>query len=861
MTQERTEESTRQLIAVLGQCKLSDALRQQRADYVRAMPEVDIERPRLVTQLHDEAKLLGDKVDRIGILDKARIYRRVLAERQAIVWHERAWEAGRIKGAEREDPQSFTVKDRSPFAGSTSSRYKGVLIYPEFLALTLWPELRDLPRRTTNPYQISGTEVDELDRDVFPKWLDSSLLEVCRRMHPEVERELGLLEKLVFFIASKPNCISHTIPDFSRAVRDGLRAVVQDAERHLETCKAEQRDFYLAVIEVLEGILVYARHLADKAKELAEKETDAQLKQELLEIEEIYRRIPEQPSKTFRDGLTAVWLCWIAVHLENANVGMSLGRLDQLLWPLFRDDIAAGRLTPEKAVELVGHLWLKIGDHVPTVAAAGEQLFGGSGSNQAITIGGVDAAGEDAVNDLTYVMLRATELMLLRDPNLNARYYPGKHQSAYLERLCDANITTHATPALHNDAAVIRALTRKAPPDGHSVLQARDYGVIGCVEPGACGAFYGHTGALLVNITAALEMALYDGFHPHTGFEDRQGEPTGDVARLPNYGSFREAFKRQLTWLIDHAIRLNEALGRTHQSHYPTPILSALFKGPMDKGLDLIAGGAEINGSGVALIGMADVTDSLSAIERWVFKGPDPIPFADLREALKADFPKEDLRANLSNPLKTPKYGTGDPAADANAKWLVETLDGLLSGRKNYRGGDYHAGYWTMTNHAGIGKFVGALPSGRKKEMNLASGITPVSGQADSLPAALVSVARLPSASITNGMAFNLKLFPDEGDRPQMVSKMLAYVKGYFDDKNRDGGMEIQFNVTDHEKFVEVAKDLDNPAYRDLLVRVSGYTAYFKDLAPRMRAEIINRTEYKLSTGTAVKYDPYPLDG
>jgi formate C-acetyltransferase len=166
-----------------------------------------------------------------------------------------------------------------------------------------------------------------------------------------------------------------------------------------------------------------------------------------------------------------------------------------------------------------------------------------------------------------------------------------------------------------------------------------------------------------------------------------------------------------------------------------------------------------------------------------------------------------------------------------------------------------------MTNHAGIGKFVGALPSGRKKEMNLASGITPVSGQADSLPAALVAVASLPSASITNGMAFNLKLFPDEGDRPHMVGRMLAYVKGYFDDKNHDGGMEIQFNVTDHQKFVEVARDPDNPAYRDLLVRVSGYTAYFKDLAPRMRAEIIDRTEYKLSTGTAVTYDPYPLDG
>jgi pyruvate-formate lyase len=859
MTQTTNEESTRQLIAMLGQCQLSAELKQQRDDYVRAMPEVDVERPRLVTQLHDEAKLLGAHVDKIGILDKARIYRRVLTEREAIVRHREAWEAGRIDGRERTAPVSFPVKDRSPFAGSTSSRYKGVMLYPEFLALTLWPELRDLPKRNANPYQISEADLYTLDREVFPKWLDSSLLEVCRRMHPEVEAELSLLEKLVFFIASKPNCISHTIPDFSRAVHQGLGAVIEDARKRLEACKPEQKDFYLAVIEVLEGIIVYAGHLADEAKRLADREPNTALKQELLQIEEIYRRIPAQPARTFREGLTAVWLCWIAVHLENANVGMSLGRLDQLLWPLYQADVKADRLTPERAVELVGHFWLKIGDHVPTVAAAGEQLFGGSGSNQAITIGGVDTAGEDAVNDLTYVMLRATELMLLRDPNLNARYYPGKHQSAYLERLCEANIKTHATPALHNDAAVIKALTRNSPPNGHSVSQARDYGVIGCVEPGACGAFYGHTGALLVNATAALEMALFDGCHSHTGYgpKNRKGEPTGNVARFASYEAFREAFKRQLLWLIDHAIRLNDALGLTHQSHHPTPILSALFKGPMDKGLDVIDGGAEINGSGIAIIGMADVTDSLSAIERWVFKGPDKLAFTELCAALKANFPIKKLQAELSNPDRTPKYGTGNPAANANAKWLVETVDGLLRGRKNYRGGDYHAGYWTMTNHAGIGKFVGALPSGRASGDNLASGITPVSGAADSLPAALGSVASLPVEHIANGMALNLKLFPHEA---QMVSNMVTYVKSYFDDKSRDGGMEIQFNVTDHDKFVEVANDPDNPAYRDLLVRVSGYTAYFKDLAPRMRAEIINRAEYKLSTGAALTYDRYPLE-
>ncbi len=850
--------NTEELIATLANCSLDETLQQQRRDYLRAMPEVDVERAHLVTDLHRQANLLGCAVARIGILDKARIYRRVLESRAPIVRHRQAWEAGRANQNDREPPTSFAVKDRSPFAGSTTSCYKGVVLYPEFLALTLWPELRMLPRRKCNPYQISDQQADDLDRNVFPYWLDDSLMEVCRRTHPEAVEQLGLLEKLVFFMASKPNCISHTVPDFSRALGEGLRAIINDAQARSTEAPTEQQDFYRAIVHALEGIIAYSHRLAEEARRLAEKESDPAAKQELLDIAEIHDRIPEQPSRSFRDGLTAIWLCWIAVHLENANVGMSLGRLDQILYPLYQADVKAGTLTPAAAVNLVAHLWLKIGDHVPTVAAAGEQLFGGSGSNQAITIGGVDAEGRDAVNQLTYVMLRATEMMMMRDPNLNARYFPGVSDQRYLERLCQANIVTRATPALHNDAAVIKALLAT----GHSELEARDYAVIGCVEPGANGAFYGHSGAILVNLTAALEMALYDGCHPHTGLDprDRVGEATGDVATFTSYSDFRDALKRQMTWLIDRAIRLNEALGQTHQTHYPTPILSALFKGPMESGRDVSQGGAKLNASGATIIGLADVADSLSAIEQVVFKGPNQISFAALRAELQSDFSDEALQKRLSNPSQTPKYGTGNAAADANARWLVETVHDLVRTRKNYRGGCYRAGYWTMTNHAGLGQFVGALPSGRKRGKSLASGITPVSGETPNLVPALTSVASLPARCLSNGIALNLKFIPNDGEEPTMVRRLCGYVKGYFDGQNRDGDMEIQFNVTDHAKFVEVAKNPEDPAYRDLLVRVSGYTAYFKDLAPRMKAEIIDRTEYRLSTGTAVTYPPFQLD-
>jgi len=242
-----------------------------------------------------------------------------------------------------------------------------------------------------------------------------------------------LLERLVFFLNSKANCISHTIPDFSRAVNEGLRSIIDDAVRRKASSKSdEQKEFFDSIGEVGEGIIAYSRNIAGKAKKMAQKQHDPSVKRELEEIAAIHERVPEFKARSFREGLTAVWICWIAIHLENPNIGLSLGRLDQLLYNLYRQDIASGILTVGQAVELVSCLWLKIGDHVPMVPQVGEKLFGGSGSNQAITIGGVDRLGNDAVNDLTYVMLRATELMGLRDPNLNARYY-GKKQRGISE--------------------------------------------------------------------------------------------------------------------------------------------------------------------------------------------------------------------------------------------------------------------------------------------------------------------------------------------------------------------------------------------------------------------------------------------
>lgn len=838
----------------LQSCQITPRVAHLRDAYFRAIPEVCTERPLLITQYHKDHGLLHQ--NKISVLQKAMAYRHALMNRTPVIWHQEAYEKG---------CQSFSVNDRSYFAGSTTSHFKGVPLYPEYLALTLWPELHTIGERAANPYYLSESDAEELNASIFPYWMEDTLMELARKhYYPEdwaakdpnpYPSPIKLMEYLVFFMPTKVNCVSHTIPSFTRAVNEGLRAVMNDAHARGEAAQdPAQKEFYQAIEVALDGIILYARNLAAKAQEMAQAEPDAERRRELLDMARIYAHVPEYPARSFREALTTIWICWIAVHLENANVGVSLGRLDQLLHPLYKSDINAGSLTAEQAVELLCCLWLKIGDHVPTVAQAGEQLFGGTGSNQAITIGGIDTEGNDAVNDLTYVMLRATELMKLRDPNLNARYYSGVNEPRYLRRLCEVNVSTGATPALHNDKAVITALMSK----GDTLEQARDYGVIGCVEPSSAGRTYAHSGAILLNLTSALELALFNGKHRHTGMSLQISPPTGEPSQFKSFEDFRNAFETQAKWLIQSATTFNNLMGKIHQRYYPTPVLSALFEGPMEKGKDLIEGGATINASGMTVIGLADVADSLSAIQRVVFEERS-VTFAELLDAINTNFEHDEvLYKRLGSPIKTPKYGNDDPAADANAQSIVTFLDTLLSSIENYRGGRYRVGYWSMTNHAGFGRLMQALPNGRKARENFASGITPVSGVTPSLTAALSSVGKLPAVALSSGIALNIKYTP-EPDTSAMLSNFAASVEGYFDDMggSRSGGMEIQFNVTNHDTFIDAVRHPEN--YPELLVRVSGYTAYFKDLNPQMQKEIIDRTEYWVSKGTALFYEPFEL--
>ncbi|MEW6417516.1 MAG: pyruvate formate lyase family protein [Nitrospirota bacterium] len=738
--------------------------------------------------------------------------------------------------------------DDNLLAGTTTSKAFGAPVYPELTGMTIWPELDTISKREKNPLLLSKKEAEELNFNIFPYWMDRNILEYTRKKYNNPAC-MNLFEKFVFFIASKAGTISHTIPDYKVALEKGIEHIIEEAASmeaqilssgNLSGENRKKMEFYQAVRIAMKGVIAYAGNLSKKAAELAAQTDDPFRKKNFQTMSEICNRVPAKPARTFREAVNSLWLVHIGIHAENINMAMSPGRLDQILYKYYRNDVDKGILTDKETIEILSCLWLKLNDNTNLVPETAEELFGGAGTVPAVTVGGIDENGEDAVNELTYLMLTVTELLKLRDPSVNARYHYEKNSAEYRDRVAEVIVNTGAVPAFHNDIVDIRTLENQ----GVKTEHARDYAVIGCVEMGVPGRSYDASSSVMFNLVSALELTLYNGKRPVTG-DEQIGLPTGDPTTFKSFEEFWEAFKNQLKWLIGEAIQLNEYFGHAHQEALPTPLLSAFFEGPMEKGKDLIFGGALYNSSGATHIGFADTVDSLNAIEKAVFIDKKST-FSDLINAIKANFEGyEKLHAYLVN--WTPKYGTDDPIAVKNSQNLIRFLYNFYQSHTNYRGGKYRPAYWTMTNHAGQGKLSGALPNGRKAYKVFASGITPVSQAAHDLSTCLRNVGGLDSLCIPSGEALNLKYPSVEGEED--IKKFAQAVEAYF----KSGGLHIQFNIMSYRMLLDAKEHPEN--YPELLVRVSGYSAYFKDLNEAMKDEIITRTEYSIKSGTA---NPFP---
>ncbi|MCG8531822.1 MAG: pyruvate formate lyase family protein, partial [Desulfovibrionales bacterium] len=369
-------------------------------------------------------------------------------------------------------------------------------------------------------------------------------------------------------------------------------------------------------------------------------------------------------------------------------------------------------------------LYMRLTDHLPLTPDLANWYFGGSSSDQAITLGGITPEGEDGVNDMTYIFLKVTEMLCLRDPNVNARFHPEKNSKTYLNRLCEVNLATTATPSIHNDAAVMAAIDGM----GYAKEDLRDWGATGCVEPTLSGTHLGHTNFEMINMVAALEMAMNNGKHPIMDWKLGPGTPGID---FQDFDQFFTAFKEQFTFLADQSISYNEMLGRAHQVLRPTPFLSTLVEDCTKNAADVTRGGARYNSSGAACIGLADVVDSLMAVKTLVFDQKE-LSFTQLKKAVDDNFK---THAALLGKIQTqvPCFGSGEPGALAMAKRVTRMAQEIYNAHTNYRGGPYTAGFWSMSNHVVFGNLTGALPSGRLAGKPFTPGLTPQPHASDNL--------------------------------------------------------------------------------------------------------------------------------
>jgi len=795
--------------------------------------EVCIERARLITDSMRDAEASDEPM----ILRRARAINHYLSNRDV------------------------TFHDENLLAGATTSKEMGAPVYPELLGMSIWPELDSISERTSNPQYLSRENANTLNLDVFPYWMERTVLEQTRKRveheDPETFLALELMERVSFFINGGGATVSHVVPWFADVLEKGLLRMIDEAAARQAACASDSNPlsdrkdaFYQATVLSMHGILNYASRLRDEAHQRG-----------FHEIAEVLSRVPAHPAQTFHEAIQTVWLCHVAILAENVNMAMSPGRLDQVLWPYFLADCERGELSIERALELIGCLWFKIADNTNLVPESAEKMFGGAGSVPAVTVGGVDRNGEDAVNDLTFLMLHATELLCIRDPNVNARIHLGKNPDEYVDRVARTILTTRAIPAVYNDEVVIASLQEQ----GVDLEDARDYAIVGCVEPTTSGSSYAETSAVLLNLTAAMDMTLNEGKRPPFKLGDREqiNPDFISLTDLDAFPDFLQAFDLQLTFLVDHAVDLATALGETHRDVLPVPLLSCFFVGPMEKGIDLSAGGAKYNSSGATHVGFADVCDSLAAVQAFSEQhAGNGNPFEMMRDAVDADFIGHESILEFVR-TRAPKFGGGsvdrDPA-QAIAAWLVDRLYELYQSKRNARGGPYRPAYWTMTNHAGLGQIGGALPSGRRAKQVFSSGITPASQVAPDLLAAYLAVAKLcrhgppgPEYPVPGGIALNMKYTPFVRScrDSEYLSRFSDLIRGYF----LAGGMQVQYTVQDYGTLLDAK--LNPERYPDLIVRVSGYSAFFKDLNEAMQDELITRSQYDLHSGKAVLLRQY----
>ncbi|MCP2606592.1 formate C-acetyltransferase/glycerol dehydratase family glycyl radical enzyme, partial [Candidatus Aminicenantes bacterium AC-708-I09] len=581
----------------------------------------------------------------------------------------------------------------------------------------------------------------------------------------------------------------------------------------------------------VDALIIYAKRHAEKLKELSKQEKNPERRKELERMVEICSRIPAYPPRDFWEALQYYWFVHLGVIIElNGWDSFNPGRLDQHLYPFYKKGLEERTLTVEKAKELLEAFWIKFNNQPapPKVGVTGEESSTYT-DFALINLGGVKEDGSDAVNELSYLILDVIKEMKLVQPSSMVQISK-KNPDSFLKKALEVVRIGFGQPSIFNTDAIIQELLRQ----GKSIEDARNGGASGCVEAGAFGKeSYILTGYL--NFPKIFEITLNNGLDPRTG--KKVGLETGDPVSFKTFDELFEAFQKQMKYFIDIKIRGNNIIERLYAEYVPAPFLSVLIDDCILKGKDYHNGGARYNTSYIQGVGLGTITDSLTAIKYHVYDKKN-ITMEEMLKALKNNFRGyEKFRLILLN--KTPKYGNDDDYADYIMKNVFDVFFNAVDGRPNTRGGTHRINLLPTTVHIYFGKVTGATPDGREAQEPLSEGVSPVQGADRKGPTAVIkSVAKIDHVK-TGGTLLNQKFTPSILQDDEGLDKLAKLIRTYF----KLDGHHVQFNVVTAETLRDAQKHPEK--YRDLIVRVAGYSDYFVDLKTELQNEIIKRTEHK----------------
>jgi choline trimethylamine-lyase len=743
----------------------------------------------------------------------------------------------RAKGLKRAcETQKTLIQDHELIIGNAGEKPREGVFAPETSAHWFSQEVDTIHTRPTDPIVVSDGEKKLFWEVIYPYWEGKTLLEHWLAQVPDELKAITYKSGIIECSSKNLTGAAEIIVGLGEVLlKEGWKGIREHARRKLADFpptvdeNIDKRNFLRSVIISCDGMSILATRYANAARQAAAVATSSTRAEELLHVAEVCDWVSENPPRTFHEALQLIWFAQIGLMLEVNGSAYSLGRIDQYLWPYLRSDLEAGSVTQEQAQELLECLWVKYSEMHLYFDEMGAKYNAGTQAFITATIGGVDRHGNDAVNPLSYMCLKATADVRLFQPNIAVRLHRNCPEE-FLRKACSVIRLGTGIPNIFNDESGMKMLmVNGIPPE-----EARDWAVVGCVEPNLAGRTSLWSEHAQWAFASAIEFAMFDGVHQISG--ERLGLSTGDAATFGTFDEFNDAFKKQLAYQIYVTAATGLIAERLHRDLLPCPLCSSLMLDCVEQGKELTRGGARYPlGPGTLIVGLADAVNSLAAVKKLVFDD-GRLSMTRLRGALETDFVgHEDVQAMCLN--EVPKWGNDDDYVDSLAQDMLEFTVEELHKYQTLHGSHLIPGIISVSANVPQGLVVGALPSGRKLGRPLADGCSPSQGTDTRGPTAtLRSIGKFPHYDCSLGTLLNMKFDPAVVAGDEGLERLDHFLRAFLDVPAH----EVQFNVVDRDTLLDAKKHPER--HRSLLVRVAGYSAFFVELDPATQDDIISRT-------------------